>query len=506
MVRILIVDDQDAVRNGLKKMISEMEIGIDDVYEASDGEEAMKIVAEANPEIILVDIMMPRLNGLQLIEDLKNNGCTSHIAIISAYNDFDYTKKAINFKVDDYILKPVSKDELYKLLMSLKRKIDDGIEKINRLKEREHKYYFRLLYDYLSGQDVLTNLKEIFEGVGVFFANHFFRIAVICCEGAGTEMLEDIRQAINARLRAAGILFVSFYNECWKLLYILNMQNPGDLTCAHIIEDHTNNSMLKLNCGISEPLDGIQSLRKLYSQADMALKESMFRGVKVCLYSEIKKDSKANVTMNEHIKLLDLFSRGMKNELDRTVDEIFLKLSSTMPNVNVAVSALFTMLNYLYINLAALYPDICDIESVRSRIEGAGSFFKMKVVVKETINDMYKKFLEFNRKDYSNYIANYIVNSIRDNYHKKISLYHIAEELSMNYNYVSGLFTKKTGMTFQEYLTRFRLEKAKELLKSGDYKMYEVSDRCGFYDSKYFCKAFKKRFNMTPGEYRHRFC
>lgn len=505
MISLLIVDDQDVVRQGLIKMIGELDLGVDNIYEASDGEEALKLVGENSPDIIFADIMMPRLDGLQLIENLKKSGCSSQIVIISAYNDFDFTRKAINYKVEDYLLKPVVKNDLYNLLMVLKGKIGDDKERLKKVKEQEFKYYFRLLYDYLTGQDVLTNIKDIFAGTGINFLHPFFTIAVLQDGNEKGDVNEDIRQSLNEQLRASGVVLISFCSEAGKLVYILNIKAPEDAIGISMITNFVNESKLKLRCGISETMEGLQSLRRIFGQADIALKESMFRCVKMCRFSEIKKESQSLISMSDQMKLLDLFSRGRKSELDRMLDDIFFRLTSAMPNVNNAFNALFNLLDSLYINLVPHYPGICDMEPVKRKLAAAGSFFRMKVVVQETINDMSEKFAEFNKSDYSNHIVNYIVNIVKNNFQEKISLYRIAEELSMNYNYVSGLFAKKAGMTFQEYLIRFRLEKAKELLTSGDCKMDEVSEKSGFYDSKHFCKAFKKRFDMTPREYREKF-
>ena len=174
-----------------------------------------------------------------------------------------------------------------------------------------------------------------------------------------------------------------------------------------------------------------------------------------------------------------------------------------MPVLEDAVKMFADMVGYLYTNLAGLYRGICDIDQVRSGLASASSVFRMKVIVKETIDSMYDRVQEMNKKDHSSYIVNYLINAVKNSYYGKISLNSLANELGMNYNYISGQFTKKAGLTFCVYLMNYRLEKARELLKDGKFNINEISGKCGFYDSKYFCKAFKKRYGITPGEFKN---
>jgi AraC-type DNA-binding domain-containing proteins len=248
-------------------------------------------------------------------------------------------------------------------------------------------------------------------------------------------------------------------------------------------------------------MEGIQMLRKLFMQADSALKESMFKGVKVYRYDEITKDSNLVINIRDYIKLLDLFSRGNLNEIHMLVEDIFIRLINARSNAKNTISMLFNMLNYLYINLSTIYKDVCDMEEVRASFAGANNMFNMKVIVMKTIDDMFARVMDANKMDYSNHIINYLINEVKTRYNTKITLYELADKLAMNYSYISVLFARNAGVTFQEYLQSFRLDKARELMLSGEFRMNKISEKCGFYDSHFFSKAFKKRFNMTPGEY-----
>jgi AraC-type DNA-binding domain-containing proteins len=375
------------------------------------------------------------------------------------------------------------------------------IGRTNCLKEQQCKYYCYMLYDYLSGMDRFPDIMKLINEAGLPLSNPFLKIALIYNDCAGMERVEEIRYLINKRLEDAEIPFLSFYSISGKLLYVLNHKAHQGIPCDYIFYEHVLNSELKLYCGVSTSMEGIQMLRKLFMQADSALKESMFKGVKVYRYDEISKDSNLVINIRDYIKLLDLFSRGSLNEIHMLVEDIFIRLINAKPNAKDTINMLFNMLNYLYINLSTIYKDVCDMEEVRISFKGANNIFNMKVIVIETIDEMYARVMKANKMEYSNHIINYLINEVKTRYNTKITLYELADKLAMNYSYISGVFAKNAGITFQEYLQSFRLDKARELMLSGEFRMNRISERCGFYDSHFFSKAFKKRFNMTPGEY-----
>jgi Transcriptional regulator containing an amidase domain and an AraC-type DNA-binding HTH domain len=371
--------------------------------------------------------------------------------------------------------------------------------------QQKSNYFYHLLYDYLSGQGRFFDAWEFFEATGLPFKNPYFKVILICCYGASRERMDDMRGSIGRRLLAAGISPISFYYGFEKLIYIVNPKCIQDTNCDNIFCNLSLNFGLRLHCGISSMMDKIQDLPELFMQAEAALKESVFQGAGITQYNQITKESENVLNIADYIKLLDFFNRGMLDSVNKMLEEIFLKLTYRMPSVKNTVSTLFNMLNYFYINLSVIYKDICDIEQARICLLEANTLSEMKIVVTGTIHSMFARFSEFNEINYSNYIINYMINEVRTRYSTKLTLYELADKLAMNYNYISGLFTKKVGMTFQEYLMSYRLDKSRELLLYGTHCMNEIAGECGFYDSKYFGKAYKKRFNMTPAKYRDQF-
>ncbi|HOJ09940.1 MAG TPA: response regulator [Clostridiales bacterium] len=503
---ILVVDDQSVVRQGLIKMIEDMQVEFGTIYEARDGEEALTVAREQKPDIILVDIMMPGLNGIQLIEKLKEEKIKTHVVIITAYSDFEFTKKAISNKVDAYILKPVIQNELFTVLMSIKEDIEKDIKYLKVAKDKEHQYYQMMLYKYLIGDDVLINVDRIFKNIyKAQCINPYYKIAIIYFSREITEEYFQVKQIIDKEIRKYGYAFVSFGIAYNKLIYILNIQDSNNTNCDCIIKSCLDLVDTSVSCGISGILEGLHSLKELYHQADIAQKESMFKGIKVYNFADIRNNEQLLIKINELDQILEYLSKGMKDELNNMINLVFSKVSTEGFSVSDIQITLFSLINYLYLHLKDDYPGIYDIDSLKENMDNCINTFRTKVLIKEIVDGMYNYVQEYRKKNSSNYAIQYIKNYVKSNFYKDVSLAKVSNELSMNYYYISDLFKKETGMSFSDYVIDIRLEKAKKLLLETGIKIYEIAEKSGFYDSKHFCRTFKKLYNLTPSEYREKY-
>ena len=499
MTDILIVDDQDVVRAGIIKMLGDNGIEFDEIYEASDGEEAILIAKENNPEIILVDVVMPKVDGLQFINNLRNNEINSKIIIISAYGDFNFAKKAIDFKVDDYLLKPVSSREL---LRSISKVRDENLQKQQIQGEHTVSHYSAALYGYLSGDDAGIDIHNVLIGMGIErFHFPFYKIALIKCDYLASEQQSSIKGIIDEHLSSLNFRFISFDNGGSRIVYIVNTESMDDKKCSEAFLAIIKEKEMKVNCGISNTSDSIDSFKELYRQANISLRQSVFKGVKVFTFSEMLKTSSQCITMKEYITLLDYFRNEKKNDFNKLIHDIFVRLVKEMVSVNNIENILLNLVSFIYTNLSGMSSEAFNGEDFIERLKNTGNIYGMKALVESTLDTFYTQYQEQNRKHSENYIVNSIIVYCNNNYSKDISLTRIANELSMNYSYVSTVFTKKYGMSFPKYLTNLRLNKAIELLKAGGVKINDVALSCGFKNSWYFCKIFKKYFDITPGKY-----
>ncbi len=506
MIDILVVDDQDLVRMDIKKMILEMQIDVNHIFEASDGFGALDIARKNKPDVILVDIVMPRLGGLDFISKVREENLESHVIIISAYNDFQYAQMAIKYKVDDYILKPVLKSELFSKLLAITNSIMKDKNILINNHELKNQYIYILLFEYLNGKDVFINIEEIFDGLCIGSNMSTFMVAVFNTSGMSQEQAINNKVFIDVLLKSEEYTFVSFCNGIDKIIYIFSfITSKIDILTNNIYNNIKNSNKFIQNCGISETRIGLHSLRELYRQADMALKESIFKDSNIYLFSQIKKCSSSLVEINMCAEILGLMNNGMKGELDKMLSRLFVKLTKELFSICDVEESFLNLIDYLYINTVEEYPGIYDINTARNMIRNSNKTFNIKVSVKSIIDSMYNFMQQYKIKDSDNNDIDYILKYVKHNYNKCINLAQVSNELSMNYSYISNLFSLKVGKTFTQYIVQVRMEKAKNMLISTNNKINDIAENCGYSNSKYFYRVFKGYVGITPNEYRDKY-
>lgn len=504
MFDILLVDDQDEVRADIRTMISDMNLDISGIYDALDYSTALEAARKHKPDIILVDIMMPGLDGMVLIQSLREENINSHIVIVSSYDDFRYTKKAINYKVDDYLLKPVSRKELYSVLLSVMNTIRKDMDDVKKIREQENQYLNMLLFEHITGKDVFINTEKLFDNLGMNPAISSFAIAIVNVEGKEWEAVSDLKKAIDELFIQMKYTVYFIYNGSDKLIVIVCFKvSPDDTQSLEFTEILKKYFSGKAFCGVSDIAEGLQSLRELYRQADIALKESVFKGLNICFFSKVRKDNSFFVDANMCAEILGLLLKGKKTEIDGRLYEIFIRITKENYSIMEVKNSLQKLVDYLHLKLTDEYLGTYDIENARKLLHNSQKIFTIKVNLKKIIDDMFD-FIKQDRTNINdNNIVDYILKYIKNNYARDISLTQVANELSMNYSYVSNLFTLKAGRTFSHYLMQFRLEKAKNLLLTKDDKVHEIALKSGYGNSKYFCRVFKEQTDLTPSEYRN---
>ena len=428
MASILIIDDQDIVRHGIIKMIKKMDIQISTIFEAGDGYEAISLVKEKHPDIILVDIMMPRLNGLQFIESLKNENIKAHIIIISAYNDFNFAKKAIDFKVDGYILKPVSQKELFQSIVSVLDIIDMETGEMIRTQKRELQYYNILLYEYLSSRDVLIDVEKLFDSIGISkMPFKYFQIILFDFTGMEPEKFKLLERILEDELFPDAHTRICFDNGS-RFICLVNMDKNLHSEIVNKLQLLSPKTGMEYFCGLSEICEGTAGLQDIYRQAEISLKGCIYKGDRVCLYSSIKHSVGITVKIKDCENILQHLREGKVTMLAEAVDVLFTMITKENLDIDNTKSVLFSVVNYLHISLVDAYPDIAPVACINEKLQQAASILKMKAVFKEAIEGMLLCVQKRENSDNSSHIINNVMNYIHSNFHKDISLslcYHI---------------------------------------------------------------------------------
>lgn len=458
MYKILLADDEPHIINYLLRQIPWDNYGIQVIGHALSGADAYSLALSHQIDILITDIRMPDMDGLSLCKRLLEQLPNLQIIIISAYSDFSYAKQALQIRALGYCLKPLEFDELDKLLHTAVQLL----KTTNTIDMDE-------LIDIIESKDS-RKIQSAFRQFGLNCSNYYV--------GASIGM-DDIHTALNAKL--------TLKTGTYKYLYFsdrpLNYSRAAQIVCYH-----------KKNAGIAILPDSIEPQNLRYSIADSiamayqyfitgkpTLSDKLVQGPltddffinlkksfssKSSLQSVILDLQTANTSMLFNIRTvykfynLVLHSQVLKNTID--LDEYFISGYEQLVYEYKTLQHLLECLMTLFHNTATIAPE--PVTSVSSFMQ--------------------------------------IIKYLNENFSKDISLQSISETFHMNTSYLSYLIKKETGLTYSQYLTNLRINKAKNLLSHSQLTLTEICDTVGFHDYFYFIKKFKKITGITPGQYR----
>lgn len=514
MYRILIADDEAIIRNGLKRIVKWEELGFQIAGEAKNGEAALTFLCNENPDIVLLDIRMPQISGLDLIAKARAAGFTGKVIIISGYSDFNYAQQAIELGVKFYLTKPINKNELEQILQSLHKELDAETKKKNIEQQ-----YIRHVRE-MALRDLL------FKPSGASFPG----------------LLE--KDSSNALIYQ--VVFYSEYQSkqptpLYPFEKLLQVNNNGCRYFEHLTLDNAQVILLK-GKAISQKFSDFVRLHNDRLNSHCAIVPSL---------------SLAFVTFGRPVRFLSdvhvsyedasyLFSRrffcaknqhimGYKEEGDEQIhnfylddvflDEVFNNIINCIHGYN--RQGLMVLLDKLQKELAAaicnasdaryfltdLYLKIKDtVCRIYSDVEipfPANSwvmdFIQNKSYLFEIIQFMGEQFEMIMRctGSYSREsVVEDIINYIDHNYMENLRLEFIALLFGYNSSYLGKIFKQKTKHSFNTYLDLVRIENAKNLLRQEDLKVYEIAKKVGYTSADYLHIKFKKYVGETPAEYR----
>lgn len=526
-MKLMIADDEKWVRTTIKTLIPFEKLDVSLVCEASNGIEALELCHQYNPDIVLTDIMMPGLTGLDLIKELRRCSPGIRIAIISGYSDFEYAKAAMKYGITDYLLKPVDELELLHVIERFINEIDAEAMQ-NRAKEQEKEQY-RLAIPALSeaflnqalsnGTLTAEKIKGELAKYGIIFTHQYYSIALFSPDDP--DVLEDrsqaeyfrrtVKRVAKSRLGAVGFPVAGAKYEIACIINHDTAENPAISRafelCSRLCDRRLGTTV---SAGLSSPSRQLGMLHQLGQQASAALKRRFWEGPGR-LYPhlpngfsgefplQLTEEALNKITLN--IKLSNIqtalsYIDGICRELrpqsniePDLVKEFFWQL----------VQSVISMLNIQlpYVRHEALITGEQPYERIKRTVfmEQLGGF------TKDIMQRIFDFFHDKNPINNTNLVEN-AKKVIESNYAGDISLEQVARHVHLSPAYLSELFKKETGMSFIDYKTIIRIENAKRLLSSTTLNIYDVSGRVGYSDPKYFSKLFKKITGKTIFEYK----
>ena len=532
MLKAIIADDEKWICQMISKLIDWGELGIELVGQAEDGLEAFNLIQTQHPDIVITDIRMPGIDGIDLVKKTREMNLQTHFIIISGFKHFEYAKNAIKYGVDDYLLKPIKKDELTHILekicqeydeirsrkikeTEIKKKFD---ENTNKLKEQ---YLGKILQD--QGE-VEINLAQINSEYRFSFCEGIFQVFSVKLDRkkSGIQERED-----EYRKRCYREYFEILDNRldthCCDIqrldenTFLLNYLSPNtDLVKKGIKETFTDfqNYLNGLNyfdvtIGLG---NNVNALDKISESSEIAKRGIMCRikyGVnKIINYSEFefaRYDIKDILSKKEERTLINIVETLDVDGFQKFVDQKF-NVKELKEEVNPCVYfKIADRITRLYVDTISrsiagrhVDPEITiDVDNLLDCKDVGEIADKLR---KDLIGNMQKCAQEIDEYDWApiRMAKQYVC----ENYQKSITLDQVAQIVNMNPVYFSSFFKKKTGLNFREFIIDYRIDIAKELLLDIQYNIAQISQMVGYSDAKYFSKLFKKKIGVNPKDYR----
>lgn len=528
MIKLLIVDDEEITREGLKRFIPWSELGVDQIFEAEDGLVALEIFEVECPDIILCDVRMPRMDGIQFAEKIREKSSDCKIIFLSGFSDKEYLKAAIKIGAVDYIEKPVVIKEIIAVVEKVvfeykeeKKKLQEvlNIPRVQSLNELRQE----LLSTIVQSEHFFDiKEKELREKYKFTLKNNFFTAIIVLISTNKDCSLTDRKDVLSC--------LISTLNEKFKLFNLdaVAMLINNKLPVIILNEALTDNSKIKnsfvelieevmkeivgkvkYSLAIGKPVNEIGNIYLSYKTAMEVSKKQFYMSYgKTIFFTE---PSSSRYEANDN--LIPSLESCLMEEDKIKAESIVKKLTSEISR-HLCTDIDFT--KHIYLNL---YLCVCKVANKRNlkgfRNESHQEYYWKKISNFETLIETEEYLLEQIEKYYDlveekdnggsqkiHEICCYIEKHFA---RSDLSVTEVANHINLSLNYMCNLFKKVTSITVNSYIFDVRMNKACELLKDIDTKLYMVADLVGFSDSNYFTRMFKRKFGMTPSNYRKKY-
>lgn len=465
MKTILIAEDEKLIRKGLIAMIKRTSVPVDVILEARDGEEALSILKQNEVDLLITDIRMPKMNGIELVSRLSELERQPLVLVISGYDDFSYAVEMLRMGIFDYLLKPVERERFY----SVMEKLEEQYQMRMAAKDDADKQLLQALRQLMIERDTQSSewREQLEKYRGSFFTEPYIGFCARDCEAAIPDFVKKIH----------GIVTVNLY-------------------AAPVCKSEQFADLLPVPLGKSGEHNGLEDLHVCYQESYSAWQRSFFAG-KLCA-AETKQFQPLNVTAQQLTGLIGLAQYEKAYDLLETE-------SSRAAKGEIDPNAFAQLCEQFIAQLFNSYQNIIDEWDSPERFaviwdfENSAQYLsEFKAWLQDFCSRTELEFADFENKQKIREAVQYI----QQNFQKPLSMTIVSNEVSMNYSLFSLLFKQYTGVNFVNYLQNLRIEEAKRLLETTDWRVNEICSRSSFSDEKHFLKVFKAAVGFSPTEYR----
>jgi two-component system response regulator YesN len=522
LLKLLVVDDEVISREGIIRNINKRNLDISMIEQADDGVHALILASTYHPDIVLTDVRMPRMDGIELATKLREEDPNVKIIFMSGYSEKEYLKSAIQLRALSYVEKPIDYDELEKVLMEAIQMVQSESKRREEAEIQERlaknfpllkneialkmiaKYHdYQQPFDYtLLGispeADFITILIQLIKKENI--TNHIFFALM---EETMRKLMEHLEQH-----RLVGIPTVK--DDHYILLHIASpVKDRNLLKKEHLIKIFSDLTPLWQDINyfvaVGKQVSGIGSVPESYRSAVLTLQKMFFTGYNQVLFGSCEKG-------DSYLFLDDPIKEFQKSLMQESEEQAIVLIHNLVKELSLHTNTLASNIkNYFYRMLLQLYEtsrelyidgflETRDYNQSWQTLIKFNTLFELETYIVEQVEAFFTYRNE--KRDNSSkvlQIKNYIASNYWDG---NLSVKQISEYTFLSMAYMCSMFKQETGKTINQYITNLRIEKAKELLKNKSYTISDVAELVGISDSQYFAKIFKKNIDMTPTMYK----
>ncbi len=517
MYKLVIADDETAIRKGMSNFIDWEKLGFEVVADFEDGSDTIEYLRENPVDVVLADIQMIEITGLEVARFVQENLPDTHVVIISSHQDFEYARQAVRLDVEYYLTKPIDIDEVGEVFSRIREKLDSradltqsanqGNEELERmLPELQSHFFASLLIGIpLNREDLAGKLKvlrlplladapyavihlrlsvqqEMMKGMGVLSGNNFIRNIF----GNDPEFFFSI---------------VSLSREEHRVIFTVTVEEDKKdfrhrLTAY--LDSCTESVRRLLGIDIGYQIEAVYDTifefeQRKYSSPPEGVTTDASPSFNEKEYDEV---------LQQYRLLMDLIDSGEFRELDKVLDHIFFGYRE-LPNDQLRhfILNMFTLLSNKYRKMGSDEWELINRELEKKRFYELDSKREMMEACRDILRETRDSF-EAKKSETARSAVSRALEYMRGHYAEQLSLAQLAERYYLNPSYFSRIFKENTGETFTDCLIGIRVEEAMKLLRTGKLKVYEISERVGYLSEKYFFRVFKQYTGMSPAEYQ----
>ncbi|MCM3785007.1 response regulator [Neobacillus mesonae] len=519
MFKMLIVDDEQIERSALRMIVERNLPGIQVVGEAENGRMAIEMAERLLPDLVTMDIKMPGTDGIEAVSVLYKSLPETKVIMVSAFDEFEYARSVMKYGVKEYLLKPCKKDQIVSAIEAVITDIDEErreLSQINELKLQAEQSKALLEMDWVSSicqsRTLGAELTEWQQTADILTdsAGCACVLKVTMDQGDGQAELFRIQDWIRKRTAVYAFCTAGpFIGQHLPLLIFPELMMEGGGKSVRSRAANLARSLLQdaqrmfpssgMTVGIGTLKSGKEGWMRSYHEAVLASREP--RAFGSCFYEDIPSEAEESYAYPHACEqqLLLMVGRGNGEEARRLFDQYMNELLEMtryqLERVQHDVHKLFAQMlkqtkeKGIPIPKLGGLQDINDVEGLRTH-----ALFQLNVVL-DALDVWYRDEHRGSIEKAKAYIA--------EHYSRELSLEEVADYAGLNPHYFSKLFHERCGITFIDYLTGLRIERARELLVDPSYVLKDISQKIGYRDPNYFSRVFKKMVGMSPSEYRN---